>query len=276
MSACLPVCLSIYLALLCCHTVANGVHKSGDNGMLFEEWCEEHSYLRRAKGCNGSSSAVACDMAILQQYSSNPMNVALVHIPDGGANLGGSSGGGVEAQRAQQVVMSESGVLKLAAFLWVREHCYSTVRIHSAIYNGCRSYCTDWLAGWRTGGRPTCMVQAAGPRAFFADVPPLKGEKAHWQCDEWAAMPKFAELEKPLGTPISLGTQPKQGLYVREFGGAAEGSGLPEERGGGRSRVVLELGDTGEPKGRACITWADGSRSLSGDGSAALCNLTLF
>jgi hypothetical protein len=42
---------------------------------------------------------------------------------------------------------------------------------------------------------------AAGPRSFFADVPPLRGEKAHWQCDEWAAMPKFEELQKPLGRP---------------------------------------------------------------------------
>lgn len=125
------------------------------------------------------------------------------------------------------------------------------------------------------------MLQGAGPRAFFADVPPLKGEKAHWQCDEWAAMPKFAELERPLGTPISLGAQPKPGLFVREFGGQGTAEGglvdLLEERGGGdgRSRVVLELGgtDAGKSKGKACITWADGSRSLSGDGSAALCDL---
>jgi hypothetical protein len=151
--------------------VANGVHKSGDNGMLFEEWCDEHSYLRRAKGCNGSSSAVACDMAILQQFSSDPMNVALVHIPDGGVNhLGGSGGSsssggggsGVEAQRGQQIAMSESGVLKLAAFLWVRKryplrydqralplYCsdsYDNSTVHISRYSiddHDRSHCTD-------------------------------------------------------------------------------------------------------------------------------------
>ena len=47
--------------------MANGVHKRGDNGMLFEEWCGEHSYLRRRGGCDGSSSPVGCDMAGLDE-----------------------------------------------------------------------------------------------------------------------------------------------------------------------------------------------------------------
>jgi len=93
--------------------VANGVHKIGDNGMLFEEWCDEHSYLRRSHGCNGSTSPVICDMAILQQFSSDPQHVALVHIPDGGNGM-------------VPIAMSDTGVLKLAAFLWVgaiRHYC---------------------------------------------------------------------------------------------------------------------------------------------------------
>ena len=87
--------------------MANGLHKVGDNGMLFEEWCEEHSYLRRSHGCNGSTSPVVCDMALLQQFSSDPNHVALVHISDSGNGK-------------VPIAMSSSGVLKLAAFLWVK------------------------------------------------------------------------------------------------------------------------------------------------------------
>ena len=88
--------------------------------MLFEEWCGEHSYLRRPGGCEA-------DMKVLKDFASNSSHVTLVHIPDGAET------------KAGEVHLSTSGAIKLAAFLW-----------------------------------------AAGPRSFFADVPPLKGEKAHW------------------------------------------------------------------------------------------------
>ena len=174
--------------------MANGVHKPGDNGMLFEEWCGEHSYPRRLEGCDGSRSPIGCDMEVLQRYSAQGENVALVHIPDGSAGT----------------TMSASGLFKLAAFLW-----------------------------------------AAGPRSFFADVPPLPEEKAHWQCDEWAVMPKFQELAKPLGAPSGPGIQPSARLYIRAFGKGA--------------KVLVDLRKGGP---EACVVWADGSRSAT---SASAC-----
>jgi hypothetical protein len=65
--------------------MANGVHKPGDNGMLFEEFCGEHSYLRREHGCDGVESPIACDMLILQRYAGgNSSRVTLCHTPDAG------------------------------------------------------------------------------------------------------------------------------------------------------------------------------------------------
>ena len=65
--------------------MANGLHKPGDNGMLFEEWCSEHSYLRRRHGCDNSTSTIGCDMAVLQKYTRTTTNVALAHCPDSAA-----------------------------------------------------------------------------------------------------------------------------------------------------------------------------------------------
>jgi hypothetical protein len=102
----IPALCAVCLYAVVAFVVANGVHKIGDNGMLFEEWCDEHSYLRRSHGCNSSTSPLVCDMAILQRFSSDPQHVALVHIPDGGNGKA-------------PIAMSGNGVLKLAAFLWV-------------------------------------------------------------------------------------------------------------------------------------------------------------
>jgi len=176
--------------------MANGLHKAGDNGMLFEEWCVEHSYLRRRGGCDGSQSPVGCDMQVLQRFTAAGNTVTLAHAPDPGVK---SSAGGPR--------MSASGVLKLAAFLW-----------------------------------------GAGPRSFYADVPPLRGEKAHWQCDEWAAMPKFVEFAKPLGTPDGPGYVNNKGRFVRTFASHA-------------AAVTVDL--TVFKKPIACISWADGTPSGS-------------
>eukprot|EP00662_Eupelagonemidae_sp_cell21_P037133 gene37133-59846_t len=170
--------------------MANGVHLAGDNGMLFEEWCAEHSYLRRRAGCDGTTSPTGCDMRVLRDYSAHPGNVVLAHVPDAGA-------------AGSPPRMSAAGVTKLAAFLW-----------------------------------------GAGPRAFFADVPPLRGQRAHWQCDEWAAAPLFAELAKPLGTPTAQGASPAPGLYTRSFSTGAH----------------LTV-DTRGPSPTSCIVWGDGDRS---------------
>ena len=169
--------------------MANGLHKEGDNGMLFEEWCGEHSYLRRRNGCGGFASPIACDMMVLQNFSKDPRHVALVHMPDAPSPEGHLTG---------------RGLVKLAAFLW-----------------------------------------AAGPSAFFADVPPLKSEKAHWQCDEWAAMPATTEVfSKPLGQPAGLGVVSDGGLFTRSFVGGAH--------------VQLDLRDDSS---QVCIRWRDGSTS---------------
>ena len=88
------------------------------------------------------------------------------------------------------------------------------------------------------------FLWAAGPRAYFADVPPLKGERAHRQCDEWAAMPPFTELGKPLGKPQAVGGQSDLGLYTRRFGENA--------------KVALDGVKS------ACIVWADGTHSVAG------------
>eukprot|EP01048_Picozoa_sp_COSAG05_P007552 COSAG05_NODE_535_length_8871_cov_311.345759_10_plen_303_part_00 len=45
--------------------MANGIHKPGNNGMLFEEWCSEHSYLRRRNGCDGTKSPIGCGSAYI-------------------------------------------------------------------------------------------------------------------------------------------------------------------------------------------------------------------
>ncbi len=68
-------------------------------------------------------------------------------------------------------------------------------------------------------------------------------------------MPKFQELEKPLGLPTTLGLQPRPGLFTRGFGA--------------RARVTLQLSNK---EAMACILWADGSRSVSSSSSAALCD----
>ena len=96
------------------------------------------------------------------------------------------------------------------------------------------------------------FLWAAGERAFFADVPPLSGETAHWQCDEWAAMPRFREMSMSLGRPTGPGVVEKDGvgsgrdLYTRSFASGA--------------RVVLDMGYA-PGKERACITWADNTTS---------------
>lgn len=165
--------------------IANGLHKDGDNGMLFEEWGGEHSYLRRRDGCDDVTSQLGCDMSILRDFSADPTHVALVHSYEPADATG---------------QMTPRGVLKLAAFLW-----------------------------------------AAGPSAFYADVPPLKGESAHWQCDEWAAMPRFPELAKALGAPTGPGTQ-AHGVYRRAFASGAH--------------VSVETRNS-----TACIVWGDASTS---------------
>jgi hypothetical protein len=66
-------------------------------------------------------------------------------------------------------------------------------------------------------------------------------------------MPKFQELEKPLGAPTTLGLQPQPGLFTREFA---------------RARVTLQLAN----KSAACILWGDGSRSISSSSAGALCD----
>ena len=63
------------------------------------------SAQRRRDGCDGSASPVGCDMAVLQQFSSQQQHVALVHIPDAGSGKAPAA-------------MSGAGVVKLAAFLW--------------------------------------------------------------------------------------------------------------------------------------------------------------
>jgi hypothetical protein len=83
--------------------IANGIHKAGDNGMLMEEWGEEHSYLHRAKGCGSTTSPLVCDMQILQNFSRDG-GLALVHTAAPFAR--------------DKHTMSADGVLKLAAFLW--------------------------------------------------------------------------------------------------------------------------------------------------------------
>jgi hypothetical protein len=88
--------------------IANGIQKPGDNGMLFEEFAEEHSYLHRAKGCGGSSSPLVCDMLILQNFS-HAGGLSLVHTAAPSAHGGG---------RPHTMSMSADGVVKLAAFLW--------------------------------------------------------------------------------------------------------------------------------------------------------------
>eukprot|EP01051_Picozoa_sp_SAG22_P004991 SAG22_NODE_284_length_13033_cov_21.541828_9_plen_349_part_00 len=70
--------------------MANGMHLAGDNGMLFEEWCGEHSYLRRSAGCDGSQSRIGCDMKVLQDYVAVPGRVTLSHAPDSAVASGGA------------------------------------------------------------------------------------------------------------------------------------------------------------------------------------------
>ena len=70
-------------------------------------------------------------------------------------------------------------------------------------------------------------------------------------------MPRFRELEKPLGVPSKLGRQSRPGLFVRDFGTK------------GQARVVLEV--TKEST-KACILWADGSHSVSSSSSVVLCD----
>ena len=186
--------------------MANGIHRPGDNGMLFEEWCSEHSYLRRQDGCDGSKSRIGCDMEVLQRYTNEAPNsrVVLVHIPDAAASTLADQHS--LKHRGSAVRMSASGVVKLAAFLW-----------------------------------------GAGLRSYFADVPPLPTEKAHWQCDEWANTPAFEEFSKPLGLPTGPGVVSAAGAYTRQFASGA-------------SVKVYALGSNSKDA-KACIVWGDSTTS---------------
>eukprot|EP01051_Picozoa_sp_SAG22_P004992 SAG22_NODE_284_length_13033_cov_21.541828_10_plen_114_part_00 len=105
------------------------------------------------------------------------------------------------------------------------------------------------MNGWNAGLlKLAAFLWGAGPRSFYADVPPLVGEKQHWQCDEWAGMPKYAEFSKPLGEPDGVGTvEQPSGLWTRSFGNGA-------------ASVTVDLRGK---KSSACIRWADGSVSGS-------------
>jgi heparanase 1 len=85
--------------------------------------------------------------------------------------------------------------------------------------------------------------------ALFPPLSPLTLFRPLPQCDEWAAMPKYAELTKPLGAPTAAGQQ-TAGLYTRSFGSGAT--------------VVVDLRTKAAT---ACVVWADGSRSVSSSGA---------
>ena len=49
--------------------LANGVSRDGENGLLFEEWCGEHRYLREPPGCEA-------DMARLRAFTADGTRLA--------------------------------------------------------------------------------------------------------------------------------------------------------------------------------------------------------